>query len=405
MTFLVHSYTITSLILNGVKKMSMNKALEDCLKAIDDPRTEKNQKHKFIDIMAISILATISGADTWDDMEDWGNAKIEWLSTFLELPNGIPSHDTFNRLFSMIDPEQFHEAFIDWVKSVTEKIEGVVSIDGKTIRRSKDLSNGKRAIHVVSAWAAENSLVLGQYKTEEKSNEITAIPELLKQLDIKGCIVTIDAMGTQKNIAEKIISSEADYILSVKENQPLLYENIRLYFETEVLPKSKKELEESGCYHKEYCKDHGRIEIREYYISRETDWLLEKKDWKGMSGLGLCISRVTEGEKTTTSRSYSIYSRETMDAEEYGKAKRKHWGIENSLHWVLDIAYREDESRTRAGHSAENLNILRHMTLNMLKQEKSCKRGIAGKRKNCGWNNEYLLKVLKTLDTKNEEKQ
>ena len=182
MTFPIHSYTITLLSLNGVKKMSINKALEDCLESIDDPRTEKNLKHKFIDVMAIAILATISGADTWDDMEDWGNAKKEWLSTFLELPNGIPSHDTFNRIFSMIDPQQFHKAFIDWVKAVTEKVEGVAAIDGKTIRRSKDVTNSKRAIHVVSAWAAENNLVSGQYKTEEKSNEITTIPELLKQL-------------------------------------------------------------------------------------------------------------------------------------------------------------------------------------------------------------------------------
>lgn len=382
--------------------MCINKALEDCLKSVDDPRTEKNQKHKFIDIMAIAILSTISGADTWDDMEDWGKAKTEWLSSFLELPNGIPSHDTFNRLFSMIDPGQFHKAFIEWVKAVTEKIEGVVAIDGKTIRRSRDLPNGKRAIHVVSAWASDNGLVLGQCKTEEKSNEITAIPELLKQLDIKGCIVTIDAMGTQKKIAEQIISSEADYILSVKENQPVLYENIRLYFETEVLSKNKKELEKSGCYYKEYNKEHGRLEVREYYITKETAWMEEKKEWKGLSGLGLCISKVTEGEKTTESRSYGIYSKKAMTAEEYGKSKRTHWQIENSLHWVLDIAYREDESRIRAGNSAENLNILRHMTLNMLKQEKSCKRGIAGKRKNCGWNDGYLLKVLKTLDIKKD---
>lgn len=383
--------------------MCINKALEDCLKSVDDPRTEKNQKHKFIDIMAIAILSTISGADTWDDMEDWGKAKKEWLSGFLELPNGIPSHDTFNRLFSMIDPDQFHKAFIEWVKAVTEKIEGVVAIDGKTIRRSRDLSKGKRAIHVVSAWASDNGLVLGQCKTEEKSNEITAIPELLKQLDIKGCIVTIDAMGTQKKIAEQIISCEADYILSVKENQPVLYENIRLYFETEVLSKNKKELEKRGFYYKEYCKEHGRLEVREYYITNEIAWLEEKREWKGLSGLGLCISKVREGEKTTETRSYGIYSKKSMTAEEYGRSKRNHWQIENSLHWVLDIAYREDESRIRAGNSAENLNILRHMTLNMLKQEKSCKRGIAGKRKNCGWNDGYLLKVLKTLDIKKDE--
>lgn len=378
--------------------MCINKTLENCFEAVEDPRTDKNQKHKFIDIMAIAILSTISGADTWDDMEDWANAKAEWLSTFLELPNGIPSHDTFNRVFSLINPEQFHKAFIDWVKAVTEKVAGVVAIDGKTVRRSRDLSNGKQAIHVVSAWAVENGLVLGQYKTEEKSNEITAIPELLKQLDIKGCIVTIDAMGTQKKIAEEIISKEADYILSLKENQPNLYENVRLYFETEILEKGKKELQEGGSYYKECCNEHGRLEVREYYVSNDIEWLEEKEEWNGLSGFGLCISRVTEGEKTTESRNYGIYSRKGMTAEEYGKGKRSHWGIENSLHWVLDIAFREDESRVRAGNSAENLNILRQMTLNMLKQENTCKRGIAGKRKNCGWDNNYLLKVLNTLN-------
>lgn len=382
--------------------MCINKTLESCFETVDDPRTDKNQKHKFIDIMAIAILSTISGADTWDDMEDWATAKIEWLSTFLELPNGIPSHDTLNRVFSLLDPEQFHKAFIDWVKSITEKVKGVVAIDGKTVRRSKDLSNGKQAIHVVSAWAVENNLVLGQYKTDEKSNEIAAIPELLKQLDIKGCIVTIDAMGTQKKIAEKIIEKEADYILSLKENQRMFYKNVSLYFQTEVLPLAKKELEESGRYYKEYSNEHGRLEVREYYISNDIEWLEEKEEWKGLAGIGLCISKVTEGEKTTESKSYGIYSKKEMTAVEYGKAKRNHWGIENALHWVLDIAFREDESRIRAGNSAENLNILRQMALNMLKQEKTCKRGIAGKRKNCGWDNNYLLKVLNTLNV--EEK-
>lgn len=200
-----------------------------------------------MDIMTIAILSVISGADTWDDMEDWGIAKKEWLETFLELPNGIPSHDTFNRVFSLINPEQFRETFIEWVKHITGKIEGVVAVDGKTVCRSREVSGGKRAIHVVSAWACENRVVLGQYKVDEKSNEITAIPELLKQLEIKGCIVTIDAMGTQAKIAETIIKCEADYILQVKENQQQLLEDISLYFQEEILTKSKKELEKENA--------------------------------------------------------------------------------------------------------------------------------------------------------------
>src|SRR5574344_1448535 len=353
--------------------------------------------------MTIAILSIISGADTWNDIEDWGNAKKEWLSGFLELPNGIPSHDTFNRMFSMIKPEQFHESFTEWVKAVTEKVEGVVAIDGKTIRRSRDDAKGKRAIHVVSAWATRNSLVLGQYKVEEKSNELTAIPELLKLLEIEGCIVTIDAMGTQTKIGETIISCEADYVLEVKENQHQLFEDISLYFKEEVQQQTKKVLAEKGQYYKEYCGEHGRVEEREYYVEHDIEWLEQKKNWKGMHGIGMCHTRIERNEEMTESYSYAIFSREGMTAEDFGKAKRNHWRIENSLHWVLDIAYREDESRARNGNSAENLNILRHMTLNMLKQEKTCKRGIAGKRKNCGWNNEYLLKVLNTADAENFE--
>ncbi|MFV0342367.1 MAG: ISAs1 family transposase [Anaerocolumna sp.] len=378
--------------------MRIGKTLEECIGLIEDPRADYNKRHNFLDIMTVAILAVISGADTWDDIEDFGIAKKEWLASFLELPNGIPSHDTFNRIFSMIKPEQFHEAFIEWVKAITEKVEGVVAIDGKTVRRSLDDAKGKCAIHVVSAWAASNNLVLGQYKVDEKSNEITAIPELLKQLEIKGCIVTIDAMGTQTKIAETIVGCEADYILQVKENQPQLYEDISLYFREDVLSKSKKVLVEKGRYYKEYSGEHGRIEEREYYVEHKIDWMEQKKNWKGLQGIAMCHAKIEKQGKITESYSYAIFSREKMTAEEFGKSKRSHWKIENSLHWVLDIAYREDESRARNGNSAENLNILRHMTLNMLKQEKTSKRGIAGKRKNCGWNNEYLLKVLNTAD-------
>ena len=383
------------------EKMEIAKTLLECLEMIEDPRASYNRKHHFMDIMTIAILSVISGADTWDDMEDWGIAKKEWLETFLELPNGIPSHDTFNRVFSLINPEQFHEAFIEWVKNITGKIEGVVAVDGKTVRRSRDMSGGKRAIHVVSAWACENRVVLGQYKVDEKSNEITAIPELLKQLEIKGCIVTIDAMGTQAKIAETIVKCEADYILQVKENQQQLFEDISLYFQEEILTKSKKELEENGCYYKEYSGEHGRIEEREYYVVHDIEWLEQKKKWKNLNGIGMCHTKVEKNGEVTESCSYAIFSRKKMTAKEFGKGKRAHWGIENSLHWVLDIAYREDESRARNGYSAENLNILRQLTLNMLKQEKSSKRGIAGKRKNCGWDNAYLLKVLNTVGVKN----
>lgn len=235
---------------------------------------------------------------------------------------------------------------------------------------------------------------------DEKTNEIKAIPELLDILCLKGCVVTIDAMGTQKEIAEKIIEKEADYILQVKGNQENLMKDIALYFEKDIFPCKKKELEKEDRYYKEMCFEHGRQEIREYYVENSIGWLKEDHpEWKGLDGIGACIATVTEKGETTTSISYSIYSQPGMGAEEYGKSKRAHWGIENSLHWELDIGFREDESRMRAGNAAENVNVLRHIGINLLKQEKSCKLGIAGKRKKCGYDLDYLYKVLDGLNT------
>lgn len=377
-----------------------NVSLIGCMQEVPDPRAPYNQKHKFLDIIIIAITAILCGMDTWNEIEDWANSKKDWLGRFLELPGGIPSHDTINRVFQMMDPKKFHDAFFRWTGAVAGKIEGVVAIDGKTVRRSRDNSKENRPIHVVSAWASEASLVLGQMRVNEKTNEIKAIPELLDILCLKGCVVTIDAMGTQKDIAEKIIEKEADYILQVKGNQEKLMEDIALYFEKDMFPCKKSELEKEGRYYKEICFEHGRQETREYYVENNICWLKENHSgWKGMRGIGACISTVTEHGKTTTSISYSIYSRAGMDAEEYGKSKRAHWGIENSLHWVLDIGFREDESRMRAGNAAENVNVLRHIGTNLLKQEKSCKMGIASKRKKCGYDMDYLYRVLGGLHT------
>ena len=377
-----------------------NVSLIGCMQEVPDPRAPYNQKHKFLDIIIIAITAILCGMDTWNEIEDWANSKKDWLGRFLELPGGIPSHDTINRVFQMMDPKKFHDAFFRWTGAVAGKIEGVVAIDGKTVRRSRDNSKENRPIHVVSAWASEASLVLGQMRVNEKTNEIKAIPELLDILCLKGCVVTIDAMGTQKDIAEKIIEKEADYILQVKGNQEKLMEDIALYFEKDMFPCKKSELEKEGRYYKEICFEHGRQETREYYVENNICWLKENHSgWKGMRGIGACISTVTERGKTTTSISYSIYSRAGMDAEEYGKSKRAHWGIENSLHWVLDIGFREDESRMRTGNAAENVNVLRHIGTNLLKQEKSCKMGIASKRKKCGYDMDYLYRVLGGLHT------
>lgn len=375
-------------------------SLIGCMREVPDPRAPYNQKHKFLDIIVITITAVLSGMDTWNEIEDWASSKKEWLRQFLELPGGIPSHDTINRVFQMIDPEKFHEAFLQWTCAVAGTVSGVVSIDGKTVRRSREGAGGQRPIHVVSAWACESALVLGQLRVDEKTNEIKAIPELLDLLCIKGCIVTIDAMGTQKDIAEKIIEKDADYILQVKGNQPALKEDISLYFENEIFTRSKKDLEQEEMYYKETDNDHGRIETREYYVSDDIDWLLqEHRGWAGLRGIGACVASVIEKDKTVKTISYSIYSTAGMTAEKYGRSKRSHWGIENSLHWVLDIGFREDESRIRAGNAAENINVARHIGINLLKQEKSCKMGIASKRKKCAYDQDYLYKVLGGLNT------
>ena len=349
--------------------MSDNKkdsSLFGCMMDVPDPRAPYNQWHKFIDIVMIVVTAVLSGMDTWNEIADWAGSKQEWLETFLELPNGIPSHDTLNRVFQMIEPKKFHDAFYEWTKCVAGTVSGVVAIDGKTVRRSKDNAADRRPIHVVSAWAAEASLVLGQLRVDEKTNEIKAIPELLDILCIENCIVTIDAMGTQKDIAEKIIEKKADYILQVKENQPGLLQDIEEYFKKDVFTQDKKGLEAQGMYYKDLSGEHGRLEIREYYAVNNTDWLSERHpEWAGLRGIGACIATVEENGDTSTSASYSIFSFSDITAEEYGKRKREHWKIENSLHWVLDIGFREDESRIRKGNAAENINIVRHICLNL----------------------------------------
>ena len=365
---------------------------------VPDPRAPYNQKHRFQDILSITILASICAADTWKEIADWGNSNKEWLSTFLVLENGIPSHDTFNRVFQLIDPVKLHEAFQIWTAGIAKNIAGVVAIDGKTIRRSKEEISNMKPAHIVSAWSNELSLVLGQVKVDEKSNEITAIPELLDMLSINGCIVTIDAMGTQKAIAEKIQERGAEYILSLKENQGTLYKEVTEYFEGSLFQDRKQELKEAGKYYKTICQDHGRVEIREYYLEKEISWMKEAlKDWSGLSGIGACRSRVEEKGEVREYTRYMIVSGD-MDVKTFGDSQRGHWGIENKLHWCLDIAFNEDSIRMRAKNEAENMNVIRHLVLNLLKQEKSVKMGLKSKRKKCGWDHEYLLKVLGQLN-------
>lgn len=358
---------------------------------LPDPRAA-NSLHKLIDILTISICAVICGAKTYDQIEVYGQENYQWLNEFLELPKGIPSHDTFGRVFSYIDPREFQNCFMEWIAEVSRLLKGeIVAIDGKTLRRSYDSASEKKAIHIVSAWVTEQNIVLGQYKTSEKSNEITAIPLLIKMLDLSGSIVTIDAMGCQKKIAAAIMEKKADYVLSLKENQPQLYGDVKLYMD-DIIQSGKEN--EDFYYHDTIDADHGRIETRKYWITSDIDWLHNRKNWRGLKCIG-CVERTREtGKGVSTETSYFIASIES-DAELFAKAVRNHWGIENGLHWTLDMAFREDESRIRNGHAPENFAVLRHIALNLIKSETSFKGSVNTKQLKAAWNKSYLMKIIK----------
>jgi predicted transposase YbfD/YdcC len=359
-----------------------NKGVKEYFECIEDKRNNKNKLHNMLEIIIMTICAVVAGCDDWDEIAVFCKAKEAWFRRFLVLENGVASHDTFNRVISMIDPKQFEKCFIEWVSSVNEITKGqVVAIDGKTVRRSG--STNKKAVHMVSAWANDNKLVLGQIKTEEKSNEITAIPELLDLLDVSGCIVTIDAMGCQRDIAEKIIDKQADYVLAVKANQGRLLEDIKLFFETE---------KATSNYFVKREKSHGRLEKREYYITSEIEWLETKNNWRNIKSIGMTENKVTVGDITTTETRYFITSLGD-NAEIFGKAVRDHWGIENSLHWVLDMAFREDESRARKDNSAENFSVIRRIALNLIRKEGS-KGSLKIRRKRCSFDDNFLYKVV-----------
>jgi predicted transposase YbfD/YdcC len=370
---------------------SVTLSLFDSLGEVPDPRRERTKLHQLVDILVIAVCATICAAETWEEIEEFGRAKESWFKKFLALPHGIASHDTFRRVFLLIDPQKFQEAFVVWVRGVAQMTEGeVVAIDGKQVRGART-RDGKEGLRMVSAWACEQRLVLGQLKTAEKSNEITAIPLLLELLELKGCIVTIDAMGCQTEIAAQVIEQEADYVLSLKGNQGTLYEEVEEYFAwAEKI--EFKDLEYDYCATLE--KDHGRIEGRRCWVTEDTDWFTGKAEWAGLrSFIMVEAEREVVGQAATVERRYFISSL-PADAKQSLRAVRGHWQVENSLHWVLDVAFREDACRTRTGHAPENLATLRHMAVNLLKQERSCKLGVKSKRLKAGWDEGYMLKVL-----------
>ena len=355
--------------------------------SMEDPRIERTRRHKLIDIIAITIAAVISGCQDWEEIELFGKSKKEWLKTFLDLPNSIPSHDTFNRVFSLLDTALLQQCFLDWIQQIATITEGrIVSIDGKRLCGS-GLHGKKAVIHMVSAWCDTNNMVVGQVKTDDKSNEITAIPELLDIIDISGCTVTIDAMGCQKDIAAKIIDKQADYLLAVKGNQGHLFDDIKDAFEqTPIAKQPIATTLELG---------HGRIEKRTCQVITDMDWICNRADWKNISSLVKITAERTDKQTGAVQKECRYYISSLVEgADRLLSVCRKHWGIENNLHWMLDVAFNEDNSRKRAGNAAQNFSLITKIALNLLKNDKTKKMSIKNKRLAAGWQQDFLESLL-----------
>jgi predicted transposase YbfD/YdcC len=363
-----------------------------------DPRVERTKDHQLLDILTITICAVLCGADNWVDIEAFGHAKRAFLERFLLLPNGIPSHDTFGRVFARLNPDQFSACFRAWVQDLIaasgDQLRDVVALDGKCLCGSRATEQGKGPLYLVSAWATANHLVLGQVAVDEKSNEITAIPALLKLLELTGCVVTIDAMGCQTAIAAQIVAADADYVLALKGNHSTLHQDVQL------MHQQAQRTQFRHLHHQRWQppveKDHGRLETRRYWLVDDPAYLryLDPTGaWVGVRGIGIVQAERQVGGVTTTETRYYLTS--LTSVRELAQAVRGHWGIENRVHWVLDVAFREDDNRTRSGDSAQNLSGVRQLALNLLRQDSAGKGSIKTKRLRAGWDDGYLLKVLR----------
>jgi predicted transposase YbfD/YdcC len=377
--------------------MSTSLALTEHFAALDDPRVERTKLHPLLSIVVIALCAVIAGAESWDDIAEFGEIRADWFATFLDLPHGIPSHDTFNRVFAALDPVQFQACFLAWMRAMTGALPAqLIAIDGKTVRGSHARGSGKAAIHMVSAWASANRVILTQAKVDEKSNEITALPELLRCLTLEGCVVTIDAMGCQREIAQQILEQGGSYVLALKENQGTLHDEVQLSFATAQaddfagIQHDAAETIETG---------HGRIETRHAWVIDDPTvlaWLQERHAWPGLQAIGLVRGERRIGsEYTVEDRSYLLGH--SLSARAFGDAVRSHWGIENSVHYVLDVTFHEDQSRIRAGYAAENFAVLRHIALNLLRQQTVKRKSIKGRRLKAAWDTDFLLRVLASV--------
>ena len=359
------------------------------LEEVPDPRVTATVDHDLPDILTIALCTILCGGDSFYDMEEFGEVRLDWLKTFLRLRNGAPTHDTYNRVFQAIDPDQFSDCLSRWTQSVRAVLGGeVVALDGKAMRRA--LKKGEDPRVIVSAWATESGLLLGQRKVKDKSNEITAVPELLRALELAGCIVTADALHCQKNTAKEIKEADAEYVLALKGNQGTAFTEVKTFLDEAI---ARKETHRVTL--KTTDKEHGRLEVRRYWQTEKLEWFADRKEWEGLKSVGVVEARRTVGGKESVERRYYLSSL-SNNAERFAKAVRGHWGVENSLHWVLDVVFGEDDSRARSGYAAENLAATRRLAINLLRQDKTCKRSIKGKLMRAAIDPDYLKLILKS---------